>query len=77
MIEGAYLWLLAGLVLLQLLLGAFTIWSGKGVQVTTFHVAGGSATLGAAVWLILRAARLGRTRAAEEHPVGLGAEAAA
>lgn len=51
---------LAGLVAIQIALGAFTVWTAKQVHVTTFHVAGGSATLASALVLTLRAARTRR-----------------
>jgi heme a synthase len=38
-------WLWAGLVVVQIGLGAFTIWSGKAADVATAHVAVGSLTL--------------------------------
>jgi cytochrome c oxidase assembly protein subunit 15 len=50
--------LLGGLVLLQLTLGAFTIWSRRAVLPMTAHVAVGAAVLATSVVLALRAARL-------------------
>jgi cytochrome c oxidase assembly protein subunit 15 len=43
------------LLLIQLTLGAFTIWSGKAVMITTFHVLIGAIILGISVLLTLRA----------------------
>ncbi|MBV9495936.1 MAG: heme A synthase [Acidobacteria bacterium] len=40
-----YRWMLVGVVLMQLTLGAFTVWSGKHPILTSFHVAGGALTL--------------------------------
>lgn len=48
----------AGLLLVQLALGALTIWTQKGVVPTTAHVAGGAAVLAASLTLTLRAFRL-------------------
>jgi len=49
---------LAGTLILQILLGAETIWSSRGVLPTTLHVAGGAATLAASLVLTLRVRRL-------------------
>lgn len=49
---------LLGGVLLQVLLGAETVWSGREVIPTTLHVACGAFILGASVVLALRARRL-------------------
>ena len=49
---------LSGLVLAQLVLGALTIWTQRGVLVTTAHVAGGAGVLAASLTLTLRASRL-------------------
>jgi heme a synthase len=48
------LWL-CGLVALQIVLGAFTIWTTKHPYVTSFHVATGAAILGLSTVLALRA----------------------
>jgi len=56
--------LLAGLVLLQLLLGAFTIWTRRAVLPMTAHVAVGAAVLATSVVIALRAARLTAATAA-------------
>ncbi len=50
--------LLVGLVLLQLALGALTIWTRRAVLPMTAHVAVGAAVLATSVVLMLRAARL-------------------
>jgi len=50
--------LLGGLVLLQLTLGAFTIWTRRMVVPMTAHVAVGAAVLATTVVIALRAARL-------------------
>jgi cytochrome c oxidase assembly protein subunit 15 len=47
----------AALVVAQVLLGAFTVLTGKAPVLTTFHVAGGSALLAASLALTLRAGR--------------------
>jgi heme a synthase len=49
--------LLGGLVLLQLTLGALTIWTQRAVLPTTAHVAVGAAVLATSVVIALRAAR--------------------
>jgi cytochrome c oxidase assembly protein subunit 15 len=46
------------LVGLQVTLGAFTVWTGKAVMITTFHVANGAVILGISVLLTLRAYRM-------------------
>jgi cytochrome c oxidase assembly protein subunit 15 len=48
---------LSGLLLVQLFLGALTIWTQRGVLVTTAHVAGGAGVLAASLTLTLRASR--------------------
>lgn len=48
----------AGLLLVQVALGALTIWTQRGVLPTTAHVAGGAGVLAASVTLMLRAFRL-------------------
>ena len=50
--------LLVGLVLLQVTLGAFTIWTQRGVLPMTTHVAVGAAVLATSVVITLRAMRL-------------------
>ncbi|HTS00507.1 MAG TPA: COX15/CtaA family protein [Bacteroidota bacterium] len=57
------------LVLVQVLLGALTVWTGKGVQVATAHVATGALLLGGCVFLAARALRLSPAR----ERVGAGA----
>jgi heme A synthase len=52
-------YLLAALLCAQLTLGAITIWSGKAVSPTTFHVAIGGLMLVVAVRVSLQASRLG------------------
>ena len=49
---------LAGLVLLQLTLGALTIWTRRAVLPMTAHVAVGAAVLATSVVIALRAVRL-------------------
>ena len=51
------------LVLIQLTLGAFTIWTAKQFIVTTFHVATGALVLGTSLVLTLRAFNMVRERA--------------
>jgi cytochrome c oxidase assembly protein subunit 15 len=46
------------LVIVQVLLGALTVWSGKGVQVTTAHVATGALLLATCVFLTVRSYHL-------------------
>jgi cytochrome c oxidase assembly protein subunit 15 len=48
---------LSVLLLAQVILGAFTVWTQKAPVITTFHVAGGSASLAVALLLTLRSAR--------------------
>lgn len=50
--------LAAALVVVQVTLGALTIWTGKGVLPTTAHVAGGAAVLATTFTLALRARHL-------------------
>ena len=63
--------IMAGLLIVQLTLGALTIWSSKAVMFTTFHVANGAVILGVSVFLTLRAFAMvppvGET-AAHAHP---------
>lgn len=46
--------LIANLLIVQLILGALTIWSAKAVMFTTFHVLNGALILGLLVFLTLR-----------------------
>jgi cytochrome c oxidase assembly protein subunit 15 len=46
---------MACLVMTQVTLGAFTIWSQKAALITTFHVLTGAMILGVSVLLTLRA----------------------
>ncbi|HTO94472.1 MAG TPA: COX15/CtaA family protein [Bacteroidota bacterium] len=57
--------ILVMLVLVQVLLGALTVWTGKGVQVATAHVATGALLLGGCVFLTARAISLSPARAKE------------
>lgn len=50
---------IAVLVPVQVMLGASTVWSARGVYFTTLHVAGGAALLAACLTLSLRIHRLG------------------
>jgi cytochrome c oxidase assembly protein subunit 15 len=58
--------LLAGLVLLQLTLGALTIWTRRAVLQMTAHVAVGAAVLATSVVIALRAVRLTAARPLEK-----------
>lgn len=59
-------WLWAGLVGVQIVLGAFTVWSGKAADVATAHVAVGSLTLCVGGLLAIVAfRRLGPARAVD------------
>lgn len=51
-----FAWLWAGLITIQVALGAWTIWSNKAADVTTLHVMGGALALltGALWWLIAK-----------------------
>jgi heme a synthase len=49
---------LATLVIVQALLGALTVWTGKGVQISTAHVATGALLLGLSAFLTARVFRL-------------------
>jgi cytochrome c oxidase assembly protein subunit 15 len=63
--------LLTGLTLVQVALGATTVWTGKAVYPTTLHVAVGAAVLATSAFLALRAHRLLRGPAEAEtalHP---------
>jgi cytochrome c oxidase assembly protein subunit 15 len=53
------------LLLVQVLLGALTVWTGKGVQVSTAHVAAGALLLGTSVALTAYSYRLYATPAHE------------
>jgi cytochrome c oxidase assembly protein subunit 15 len=64
--------LAAGLVGLQVALGALTIWTAKAVIPTTAHVAGGAALLGALVVLSLRTAAPARRRPARAAAAAAG-----
>lgn len=48
---------LSALLGTQVVLGAFSVWTAKAPVITTFHVAGGSASLAVALLLALRVAR--------------------
>ena len=67
--------LLGILVLLQLTLGALTIWTRRMVLPMTAHVAVGAAVLATSVVIALRAARL--TTALRQFPDKVGATASA
>jgi cytochrome c oxidase assembly protein subunit 15 len=47
--------LMASLLVVQITLGALTVWSAKAVMFTTFHVANGAVILSVSVFLTLRA----------------------
>ena len=49
---------LVGLVVVQVLLGAGVVWTGKAVAVTTLHVVVGAAILATAVVIVMRTWRL-------------------
>ena len=53
--KGSVAWL--GLILVQVLLGAFTVWSGKKVDITTAHVAVGASSLALGALLAITARR--------------------
>jgi len=57
--------LAAGLVLVQLTLGALVIWSGRAVLPTTTHLVVGAALLATCLVLALRAGRVAAPRTAE------------
>jgi len=59
--------LLGALAVMQIVLGAYVIWTFKAVTLTTLHVAGGSALLGTGLWLTLRALRKRRATTARLH----------
>lgn len=56
------------LVISQFVLGALTVWTGKGVQITTIHVATGALLLGTTVFLCVRAFSLSRMPAQSVSP---------
>jgi heme A synthase len=56
-------WIMILLVVVQVLLGALTVWTGKGVQVATSHVAAGALLFGATVFLTVRSFRRARVPA--------------
>jgi cytochrome c oxidase assembly protein subunit 15 len=62
---------LSGLLPLQILLAAFTIWSRKAPLITSLHVVVGTVILGVAFWGTLRACRLAPARGKAE-PAGPG-----
>ena len=64
---------LSVLLVAQVLLGAFSVWTAKAAVITTFHVVGGSASLAVALILALRVAR---RHAARPDPLVAGALAA-
>ncbi len=53
------------LVLFQILLGALTVWTGKGVEIATAHVATGALLLATCVFLCVRSFHLYRLPATE------------
>jgi heme a synthase len=65
-------WLILGLVLAQVALGAATVLTGRAVTPTTTHVATGAALLGSCWYLTLRARRLLRAPLPAAAPAGLG-----
>lgn len=58
---------LAGLVVIQITLGAFTVWSGRNDIITSFHVMTGAATLATTVLLALTASVLGSDASSRSH----------
>jgi cytochrome c oxidase assembly protein subunit 15 len=69
--------LAAGLVVLQVVLGATIIWSQRAVVPTTTHVVVGAGILASCLVVTLRAFRFAPRRAAAQAPVGLGQRALA
>jgi len=69
--------LAAALLGLQLVLGAFTIWSRRAVLPTTAHLAVGAALLATCLVLALHAAHAAPADAAVSQPVDLGQRAVA
>jgi len=62
--------LAAGLVVLQVTLGAFTIWSHRAVPATTTHLVVGAALLATCLVLTLRATRVTLVQPRTVEPVG-------
>lgn len=56
------------LLIVQILLGAITVWTGKNIQVATAHVATGALLLGVSVMLTVRSYHLYRAPARELAP---------
>jgi heme a synthase len=69
--------LAAGLVVLQVTVGALTIWSRRAVPVATTHLVVGAALLATCLVLTLRATRVMPVRARTVDPVGVHREALA
>src|SRR5205823_4439884 len=69
--------LAAGLVILQVTLGALTIWSRRAVLPTTAHLVVGAAILATCLVLTLRATRVMLVRPRTIEPVGVRREALA
>jgi len=69
--------LAAGLVVLQVTLGALTIWSRRAVLPTTTHLVVGAALLATCLVLTLRATRVTLVHARTVEPVGVRREALA
>ncbi len=69
--------LAAGLVILQVTLGALTIWSRRAVLPTTAHLVVGAALFATCLVLTLRATRVTLIRARTVEPVGVRREALA
>ncbi len=65
------------LLLVQVLLGALTVWTGKGVQVSTAHVAVGALLLGTSVALSVYSYRLYPTKARKKSHSLIGEAAPA
>ena len=63
--------LAAGLVVLQVTLGALTIWSRRAVLVTTTHLVVGAALLATCLVLTLRATRVTVMQPRTVEPVGV------
>ena len=63
--------LAAGLVVLQVTLGAFTIWFRRAVPVTTTHLVVGAALLATCLVLTLRATRVTVVQPQAVEPVGV------
>jgi cytochrome c oxidase assembly protein subunit 15 len=69
--------LAAGLMVLQVTLGALTIWSHRAVLPTTTHLAVGAALLATCLVLALRASRVAASRSAAPSAVALPGRALA